>query len=377
MDCPKCGKENREDARFCMDCGANLSGYKVEISPNITVSPKISVSTIDKEQISLLVENTLSKALEKPHNFKDIHAKDFSSEEQQAVSTLQKIAEEAGRGEEVGRRKGEVYFPNCNYDLQDLERCMKFLDGERGLWSVKGCILSALGKHSEALECWDKLLDINPLNGAWWFNKGLTLEELKRYNEAVSCFNKALDLNPEIDLAWAKKGNFIVRQLRELVRKFLEGKISVEEFKSKKSELDEEEAMRYFNKALEINPQLEWAWVLKSMIENDTNDAIKYLDTALDINPRSADALCMKGIVKVHSMEDILDDLLVRKDDSLFIKREKIPEYKSRLLEAIKFFDNALEIEPNLAEALKEKEELLEELRNLVTTQVSQKGGWT
>ena len=44
MYCPKCGKENPEGARFCMHCGADLSGYKVEISPKIDVSPKISVS---------------------------------------------------------------------------------------------------------------------------------------------------------------------------------------------------------------------------------------------------------------------------------------------------------------------------------------------
>jgi hypothetical protein len=44
MFCPKCGKENPEGAKFCMHCGADLSGYKVEISPKVEVSPKISVS---------------------------------------------------------------------------------------------------------------------------------------------------------------------------------------------------------------------------------------------------------------------------------------------------------------------------------------------
>jgi len=44
MYCPKCGKENLEDAKFCMHCGADLSEYKVEVAPKIEVSPKISVS---------------------------------------------------------------------------------------------------------------------------------------------------------------------------------------------------------------------------------------------------------------------------------------------------------------------------------------------
>ena len=40
MYCPKCGKENPEDAKFCMHCGADLSGYKVEILPKISVTAK-------------------------------------------------------------------------------------------------------------------------------------------------------------------------------------------------------------------------------------------------------------------------------------------------------------------------------------------------
>ena len=40
MYCPKCGEENQEGAKFCMHCGADLSGYKVEISPKISVSAK-------------------------------------------------------------------------------------------------------------------------------------------------------------------------------------------------------------------------------------------------------------------------------------------------------------------------------------------------
>ena len=45
MYCPKCGKEIPEGSRFCMHCGADLSGYKVEVSPKIDVSPKIEVRT--------------------------------------------------------------------------------------------------------------------------------------------------------------------------------------------------------------------------------------------------------------------------------------------------------------------------------------------
>lgn len=50
MHCPNCGKKNPEGARFCMHCGSDLSGYKVEISPNIDVSPKIEAKFPSKEK---------------------------------------------------------------------------------------------------------------------------------------------------------------------------------------------------------------------------------------------------------------------------------------------------------------------------------------
>ena len=53
MYCPKCGKENSEGARFCMHCGADLSGYKVEVAPKIEVSPKILVSAKAESGMSL------------------------------------------------------------------------------------------------------------------------------------------------------------------------------------------------------------------------------------------------------------------------------------------------------------------------------------
>ena len=378
MYCQKCGKENPEDERFCMHCGADLSGYKVEISPKIDVSPKISISTMDKEQISLLVDdklsttmdkeqisllvdNKLSKALEKAHTFKDTQAKEVTPEEEQAFDTLQKIAED------VGRRKGEVSF--SKYDPHDLESCVKFLDtneeiflenldkeGKEAFWFVKGSIFFTLGRHSEALVCWDKVLEINPQEEAWWSNRGRTLKELKRYDEAVHCFNKVLDMNPEYDLAWAEKGYDILRQAHEFIRKLLEGKISKEEFKLLR-EL-EEEARRYINKALEINPQLEWAWLLKSNIGKDINERMRCIDEALKINPRSAVALYCMGLGKYHSAEIDLIDF-----NDWTIKNET--EYKSRLWEAIEFFDKALEIEPDDAKTLKERKKLLKELREL------------
>jgi len=62
MHCPRCRKENPEDANFCMHCGAKLIDYitkSIEIAPKIDVSPKIEVST--KELKSRSKEQTKDK----------------------------------------------------------------------------------------------------------------------------------------------------------------------------------------------------------------------------------------------------------------------------------------------------------------------------
>lgn len=228
---------------------------------------------------------------------------------------------------------------------------------------VKCGILDGLGRYSDALECWDNVLEINPPSAAWWFNKGMTLKNLERYNEADRCFNKALDINPEYEEAWAGKGAVVLGQsidfIRESAKESLDRKMSIEEYESKNSEL-KKEAMRYINKALEINPRFEWAWMLKSSIEEDINEKISCLDKALEINPRSATALLTKGFLK-HFFEAL--EFIDFPDGD--IKRGKLLEWKSRLWEVIEYYNKALEIEPNNAKALKWREVALKDLRNL------------
>jgi tetratricopeptide (TPR) repeat protein len=39
-----------------------------------------------------------------------------------------------------------------------------------------------------------------------WFNEGRTLAKLERYEEAIRCFDKALEIDPKFVDAWCNKG---------------------------------------------------------------------------------------------------------------------------------------------------------------------------
>ena len=62
-------------------------------------------------------------------------------------------------------------------------------------WLNKGVALAHLGKPREAIECYDKALEINPKLSDAWNNKGVALKALGRYEEATGCYDAALKIN--------------------------------------------------------------------------------------------------------------------------------------------------------------------------------------
>ena len=74
-------------------------------------------------------------------------------------------------------------------------------------WNNKGIVLDDLGRYEEAIECYNKALEIDPDNAYVWNNKGVSLYHLGRYEEAIECYNKALEIDPNYGDAWFNKGN--------------------------------------------------------------------------------------------------------------------------------------------------------------------------
>ncbi len=60
----------------------------------------------------------------------------------------------------------------------------------------KGYKLFIQGDHQKALECFNKILEMDPDHVKAWNNKGMVLSELKNYDEALKCFDMALKLDP-------------------------------------------------------------------------------------------------------------------------------------------------------------------------------------
>jgi len=52
------------------------------------------------------------------------------------------------------------------------------------------------GQYDDALNLFQKAILLNRSDPDLWNLKGITLRSLGRYNEAIECFNKSLEIDP-------------------------------------------------------------------------------------------------------------------------------------------------------------------------------------
>jgi tetratricopeptide (TPR) repeat protein len=110
---------------------------------------------------------------------------------------------------------GEKHWVDSNKDEEVAKEAMECFD--RALdrdplnahaWSNKGLILKNLNRLEDALMCYEKALEINPSFVNGWYNKGVLLRKMNRFDEAQLCMKKVLSLDP---------GHFMAKQERDMM----------------------------------------------------------------------------------------------------------------------------------------------------------------
>ena len=72
-------------------------------------------------------------------------------------------------------------------------------------WNNKGDALDKLGRHIEAISCYDTALRIDPNFALPWNNKGKSLISLENYDKAIQCLDRAIEITPNLAIAWDNK----------------------------------------------------------------------------------------------------------------------------------------------------------------------------
>ncbi|MBI4464028.1 MAG: tetratricopeptide repeat protein [Acidobacteria bacterium] len=194
--------------------------------------------------------------------------------------------------------------------LDCFDKALEIMPRFDAAWLNKGVILFKEGKASEALECYDKAIEINPNSAAAWYNRGTACQKQQKLEDALACYDRALELDSLNEATWLNKGVLLrkLQRAQEAVECYdriltLNSNSAVawynRGFALRQMGRSQEE-MECYKRAVEINPRFLEAWLNQGTVLRKLNRFIEALfcyDRVLDIQPRHADAWYNKGIV--------------------------------------------------------------------------------
>jgi len=205
--------------------------------------------------------------------------------------------------EHMGRQKEALAA--CNQSLADYERIAKDNPKRADIWLGLGNALAGLGRYEEAVEAYNKAIDLCPRCIDAWLNKGKSLDNLARtayglfdsdnftktIEESILAFDMVIEIAPQSWMGWYEKGYSLG----------LMGALNHTKFN---------ESISSFDKAIELisaneTAILAFTWIGKGTVlslqaastgdKSLYEDAVKAFDDGLEKNPRQTDGLVAKA----------------------------------------------------------------------------------
>ena len=228
--------------------------------------------------------------------------------------------------------------------LVAVEAALKRNPGSVDSLMLKGAILQALGRASEAQAAFSDVVAVAPRNAEAWYNLGVAETELGRRDQALEAFDRALSVQP-MPQAWNNRSAL----LREMDRP-AEALDSADRALS----FTRDFVPALYNRALAL-------WDLKR-----TQDTLAALERLLTVDARVADAWNSRAAVllTLERYEDAgasAEQALALRPDSFsaWMNRGHALGGLRRYEPALESFDRALALNPRSIEALVKRGEVL------------------
>ncbi len=192
-------------------------------------------------------------------------------------------------------------------------------------------ILKELNKNEEASQSYDFIIQQFPSCAAAYLFKGQGLFELKEYENSIQCLNAAIELEPNNPLYYCYIGKAFYETNRydECLNSFNKA-IAYDTNYSNDSEVKE-----YIELASKKSNAIDFVNKGKEIVQGNSNnfdDAIKFFDSAIELDPNYSRAYFFKA----HALAAMNKDA-----------------------DSIELYNKAIQLEPNLAEAFYSKANIL------------------
>ena len=142
---------------------------------------------------------------------------------------------------------------------------------------AKALVLIDLDRMKESVEFMDNALEIEPNNEIFLDFKGGTVVQLGMLEESVECFEKLIQIDPNNLKAWYNKGVSLLSQVNPYP-----SNPTLDD----KSKLDD--SIKCMERAIEIDPNCAAAWYNKGtscIVAGRIEESVTCLDKALEIDP--------------------------------------------------------------------------------------------
>jgi len=128
-----------------------------------------------------------------------------------------------------------------------------------------------------------------PLSFQDYYNKALSLSKQKKYEEALNFFDKALEIEPKNKIVKNSK-----LEILKLLNKIKKAEVYIEKGNELYGEKNFNDSIAYYNKAIKLNPQSKDAWLYKGYSYECLEKykiAIDCYNKVLELDPGNQDAI--------------------------------------------------------------------------------------
>ena len=265
-------------------------------------------------------------------------------------------------------------FANCEAHDEAIDSYDKAVEIKSDLypaWVDRGIALSKLGKDEAAFTSYDKALEIKPDFYLALANRGISLFALEKYEEALSDYNKVLEIRPEEAWTYYNRGILLSKlgQHEEALADYdtaLKIQPDLYQFWANRgntlSQLRQhEEALASYDTALKIRPNYDTGWVdrgISSFALGQHDEALSDCDKALGINPQHHQAWYLRAALlsRLGKQEEAIASydraIDIQPDDhEAWFNRGGLLSQLGHEKRAVASYNQAIEIKPDYYQA--------------------------
>ncbi|WP_293147002.1 MULTISPECIES: tetratricopeptide repeat protein [unclassified Microcoleus] len=269
------------------------------------------------------------------------------------------------------------------FSALNLANKLVAIRGKARDWLEKGRCLHNLERYDEALECYDRAIDLNANYHPAWALQGNVLNHLERYEEALVSFDKAIKLGATYHSVWVLRGNVLnhLERYEEALVSFDKaiklGATYHSVWALRGYALDNlkhyEEALSSLDRAIELGANYQELWVLRGNVLNNLGryeEALASLDRTIELDANNQLAWAIRGIVlnslkRDHEALASLDRAIEFDDNNqhIWVLQSNVLKSLKRYHEALIALDWAIELDANYQSAWANRGNVLNNLK--------------